>query len=89
VLPALALLLPGGGLVKGSVVAVEQPGALCLALMAGASQAGMWCGVAGLPGLGVLAAAGAGVEPGRAHVFNGARTSITDLSPVSSPLGSR
>ena len=65
VLPALAPLLPGGGVAKGSVVAVEQPGALCLALMAGASQAGMWCGVAGLPDLGVLAAAGAGVEPGR------------------------
>ena len=47
VLPALAPLLPGGGLAKGSVLAVEQPGALCLALIAGPSQAGMWCGVAG------------------------------------------
>ncbi len=65
VLPGLAPLLPGGGLAKGSVVAVEQPGALCLALMAGASQAGMWCGVAGMPNLGIVAAAEAGVEPGR------------------------
>ena len=62
-LPGLAL--PGGGLAKGSVVAVEQPGALCLALMAGASQAGMWCSVAGMPNLGIVAAAEAGVEPGR------------------------
>ncbi len=65
VLPALAPLLPGDGLAKGSVVAVAQPGALCLALMAGASQAGMWCGVAGMPDLGIVAAAEAGAEPGR------------------------
>ena len=65
VLGALAPLLPGGGLAKGSVVAIQQPGLLCLALMAAASQQGMWCGVAGMPDLGVLAAAEAGVEPGR------------------------
>ena len=65
VLPALAPLLPGGGLAKGSVLAVEQPGALCLALIAGPSQAGMWCGVAGMPDLGVVAAAEAGVDPDR------------------------
>ena len=39
VLPALAPLLPGGGLAKGSVLAVEQPGALCLALIAGPQTA--------------------------------------------------
>ena len=49
VLPALAGLLPGGGLARGSVLSVEQPGLLCLALVAGASAAGAWCGVAGLP----------------------------------------
>ena len=65
VLPALAPLLPGGGLAKGSVVAVESAGVLCLALIAGASQAGMWCGVAGVPHLGIVAAAEAGAEPGR------------------------
>ena len=64
-LPALAPLLPGGGLAKGSVVAVESAGALCLALIAGPSQAGMWCGVAGMPHLGIAAAAEAGAEPGR------------------------
>jgi hypothetical protein len=65
VLGALAPLLPGGGLARGSVVAIQQSGLLCLALMAAASQQGMWCAVAGLPGLGVLAAAEAGVEPRR------------------------
>ena len=64
-LPALAPLLPGGGLAKGSVLAVESAGALCLALIAGPSQAGMWCGVAGMPHLGIAAAAEAGAEPGR------------------------
>ena len=65
VLPALAPLLPGGGVAKGSVVTVQSAGALCLALIAGPSQAGMWCGVAGMPHLGIVAAAEAGAEPGR------------------------
>jgi hypothetical protein len=65
VLPALAELLPAGGLAKGSVVTVERSGLLGLALVAGASAAGAWCGVAGIPDLGVIAAAGVGVEPAR------------------------
>ena len=65
VLGALAPLLPGGGLARGSVMAIQRPGLLCLALMAAASQQGMWCAVAGVPDLSVLAAAEAGVEPGR------------------------
>src|SRR5512142_2275145 len=35
VLPALAPLLPGGGLAKGSVVAIDRAGTLCVALMTG------------------------------------------------------
>jgi hypothetical protein len=65
VLPALAPLLPGKGLAKGTVVAAGRAGTLCVALMAGASQAGMWCSVAGMPHLGIVAAAEAGVKPGR------------------------
>jgi hypothetical protein len=65
VLPALRTLLPAGGLEKGSVVAVDQYGLLCLALIAAASAAGAWCGVAGVPEFGVEAAAEAGVEPAR------------------------
>jgi hypothetical protein len=65
VLPALAPLLPGGGLVKGTPVAVDRPGALCLALAAGASQAGLWCGIAGMPDLGMVAAAEMGIELAR------------------------
>ena len=65
VLPALAPLLPDKGLAKGSVVAVDRAGTLCVALMAGPSQSGMWCGVAGMPDVGIVAAAEAGAEPGR------------------------
>jgi hypothetical protein len=60
--PVLAPLLPMGGLRRGSTVAVT-PGtsSLVLALLAGASAAGAWSAVVGMPGLGALAAAQAGV----------------------------
>ena len=64
VLPALRELLPGG-LPRGSVVAAGDNRLLCLALAAGASAAGAWCAIAGLPDLGVAAAADAGLDPGR------------------------
>jgi hypothetical protein len=65
VLPALRELLPRGGLTRGSVVAVAEFGLLCLALAAGASAAGAWCAIAGLPEAGVLAAAGLGLDAER------------------------
>jgi len=64
VLPALGELLPGG-LARGSVVAAGRWGLLCLALAAGASVAGAWCAVAGVPQLGVSAAVGVGLDPAR------------------------
>jgi hypothetical protein len=63
VLPALRGLLPG--LRRGSVVAAGPWSLLCLALAAGASAAGAWCAVVGLPQLGVAAAADAGLDPDR------------------------
>jgi len=62
VAPALRPLLPTGGLRQGSTVAVT-PGtsSLVLALLAGASASGAWSAVVGMPGLGMLAAAQAGV----------------------------
>lgn len=65
VLPAFRELLPDGGLRRGSVVAAPRAGSLCLALAAGASAAGAWCAAVGMPDLGVVAAAEAGVHPGR------------------------
>jgi hypothetical protein len=65
VLPALRDLLPAGGLQRGSVVATGRWSLLCLALAAGASAAGAWCAVAGLPQLGVAAAVDLGMDPDR------------------------
>src|SRR2546423_2798988 len=66
VLPALREVLPGGVLRRGGAVAVqdrvrawgEAPSYLALALAAGASAGGAWCGVVGLPAFGIAAAAG-------------------------------
>ncbi|GAA2667593.1 hypothetical protein Apa02nite_010720 [Actinoplanes palleronii] len=65
----LGKLLPGGGLRRGSTVAVAGGRAgrasggtsLMLALLAAASRAGSWCAVVGLPALGALAAAETGI----------------------------
>ena len=65
VLPALRDLLPRGGLARGSVVTVAEFGLLTLALAAGASADGAWCGIAGVPEAGVLAAAGLGLDAER------------------------
>lgn len=67
VLPALAPLLPGGHLARGTTVAVAGTGAtsLGLGLVAGASSAGSWTVVVGQPDLGLVAAAEAGVELAR------------------------
>jgi len=65
VLPVLRELLPRGGLARGSVLAVAEFGLLCLALVAGASADGAWCGIAGVPEAGVLAAAGLGLDAER------------------------
>jgi hypothetical protein len=62
VLPVLEPLFPTGGLRRGSAVAVHGSASLLLALLAGPSRRGAWCAVVGLPGLGLVAAAEAGVE---------------------------
>jgi hypothetical protein len=49
-------------LARGSVLVVPEFGLLCLALAAGASATGAWCGIAGIPEAGLLAAAGLGLD---------------------------
>lgn len=61
----LVPLLPWGGLRRGSTVSVRGSTSLLLALLAAASGDGSWCAVVGLPGLGALAAAEAGVAMSR------------------------
>ncbi|MEV7092697.1 hypothetical protein AB0M80_07600 [Amycolatopsis sp. NPDC051045] len=62
VLPELARLLPGGGLRRGSTVAVRGATSLVLALLAAATSDGSWAAVTGLPELGLAAAAELGVD---------------------------
>jgi hypothetical protein len=75
VLPALRELLPRGGLACGSVVAVAEFGLLCLALAAAASAAGAWCGIAGVPEAGIVAAVGLGLDAERMLL-------VPDLGPA-------
>jgi hypothetical protein len=74
--PALAglrPLLPNGALHRGDIVSVQDrvqpwadsPSYLALALAAGATADGAWCGVVGLPTFGIAAAAGLGADLGR------------------------
>ncbi len=63
VVPALETLLPGGGLRRGSTLAIDGPAATSLALAsaAAASQDGAWVAAVGFPSLGLLAAAELGI----------------------------
>jgi hypothetical protein len=61
----LAELLPGGALQAGSAYTVTGSTALLMALLAGPSAAGSWCGVVGVPDFGVEAAAGLGIDLSR------------------------
>ncbi|MCS5719465.1 hypothetical protein N1027_15105 [Herbiconiux sp. CPCC 205763] len=60
--PALEALLPGGSLRSGAAYSVESSTALVMALMAGPSADGVWCGVVGLPDFGVEAASRFGID---------------------------
>ncbi|HKU10760.1 MAG TPA: hypothetical protein VJQ61_05970 [Sinomonas sp.] len=60
-LPCFSPLLPSG-LRAGSAYSVEAPLSVAMALLAGASAEGEWCGVAGVPEFGAEAAAGFGIS---------------------------
>jgi hypothetical protein len=55
-------LLAGASLRGGSVYSVRGSAALVMALMAGPSAEGAWCGVVGVPSFGAEAARGLGVD---------------------------
>jgi hypothetical protein len=61
-LPAVSELLDGPGLRGGSTYSVRGSSALMMAMMAGPSAEGAWCGVVGLPSFGAEAARGLGVD---------------------------
>lgn len=57
----LSGLLPGGALRKGAMYAVHGSASLAVALLAEASRSGAWCGIIGLPDLGLEGAARLGL----------------------------
>ncbi len=61
-LPALSDILPSGALKQGAAYSVENSTTLVMALLAGPSQSGAWCGVVGLPDFGAEAAARFGID---------------------------
>ncbi|MEV6875355.1 hypothetical protein [Amycolatopsis sp. NPDC051128] len=61
VTPTLATLLPGR-LRRGSAVSIRGSTALALALLAEATREGSWAALAGMPDVGVVAAAELGVD---------------------------
>jgi hypothetical protein len=63
--PALASLLPGGALRAGATYSITGSTALTMALLAGPSAAGAWCGVVGMPGFAAAAGVGLGVDLSR------------------------
>lgn len=63
-LPALQGLIPGG-LRKGTAYSVTGSMTLAMALLAGPSGQGAWCGALGLPDFGIEAASRLGVDLGR------------------------
>lgn len=66
--PALAGLLPEGGVPKGSVVAYSGAGSLLTGLLAAVTGGGGYAAAIGLPRLGLLAAAEMGADLGRLAV---------------------
>ncbi|ACZ30470.1 conserved hypothetical protein [Xylanimonas cellulosilytica DSM 15894] len=66
--PALAGLLPGGGLPVGGTVVVQGSTSLLLGLLAVASADGAWVAFVGAPAIGLAAAADAGLRLERVAV---------------------
>lgn len=60
--PAIAGLLPGGGLKEGATYSVDNSTTLVMTLLAGPSAAGSWCGVVGIPEFGIEAAERFGID---------------------------
>lgn len=86
--PELARLLPGG-LQCGAAYSVHGSTSLALALLAGPSGAGRWCGVVGMPHLGAEAAAASGVDltrtvlvPDPGTSWMNATSTLTDVLDV-------
>ena len=84
--PAIAGLLPEGGLRRGSTVVVEGVAgtglaatSLAAALVAGASAEGSWCAVVGMPELGLAAVAEMGADLTRVALVPAPGSALTSV----------
>lgn len=59
---AMAAVLPSGALRQGSAYSIDGSLTLAMALLAGPSASGAWCGVVGVPDFGAEAAARFGID---------------------------
>lgn len=87
--PALAALLPGGGLRPGAAYALGRSSSLLFSLFARPSQEGSWCAAVGMPHLGAEAARAAGVDlsrlvlvPDPGERWLAVTSTIADVLPV-------
>ncbi|UFS95522.1 hypothetical protein [Nocardia huaxiensis] len=80
--PALAGLLPDGGLAKGSVVAYNGAHSLLSGLLAAVTGAGGYAAVVGLPRLGLLAAAEMGARLDRLAVVSDPGSDPLEIASV-------
>jgi hypothetical protein len=78
VLPSLSRLVPGG-LRPGAAYSIQGSMSLAMAMLAGPSRNGSWCGVAGLPDFGIEAAAGFGIALDRLVLVPDPGTSWTQV----------
>jgi hypothetical protein len=85
--PEMRSLLPSG-LRRGAVYAIEGSTSVALALMAAPSAQGEWCGVLGMPDLGLEAAAGWGIDLDRlAWVDDPGERWLTTVAAMCDVLG--
>ena len=80
--PALADVLPQGGLTRGTVVSVAGASSLLLGLLAAVTAGGGWAGVVGRPGLGLLAAVEMGADLGRLALVPSPGADAVDVAAV-------
>ncbi|MCZ9635262.1 hypothetical protein [Rhodococcus sp. BH5] len=80
--PALASLLPRGGLARGSVVSVDGASSVLLSLLASVTGSGKHAAIIGLPKLGLLAATEMGADLARCALIPTPGSAAIDVAAI-------
>lgn len=80
--PALADLLPRGGLARGSVVSVDGASSVLLSLLASVTGSGKHAAIIGLPKLGLLAATEMGADLARCALIPTPGSAAIDVAAI-------